>query len=78
VASESIEGKFSTEGLAALVGDDMSMEVALAKSLVEKIAEADPRSVWRTESSRVIQRVPEPIRHTLRPPKRMRQMDLFN
>lgn len=78
VASESVEGKFSTEGLAALVGDDMSMEVALAKSLVEKIEETDPRNVWNREAARVIQRVPQPLRRTLRPEKRTRQLDLFN
>ncbi len=78
VASESIEGKFSTEGLAALIGDDMSMEVALARSLVAKLEEADVRTVWQREASRVIQTVPEPLRRTLRPNKQMRQLALFN
>jgi hypothetical protein len=36
-ASESIEGDFSTEGLKALCGDDGSIELALARTLVEKL-----------------------------------------
>lgn len=78
VASESIEGKFSTEGLAALIGDDMTMEVALARSLVAKLEEADVRTVWQREAARVIQTVPEPLRRTLRPNKKLRQLALFN
>lgn len=37
-ASELIDGKFSTEGLLALCGDDGDTSMALAKSLVEKIS----------------------------------------
>jgi len=38
-AAESIEGKFSTTGLVALAGDEGSMELALARSLVDKIGD---------------------------------------
>jgi hypothetical protein len=37
-ASLSIEGKFSSEGLAALAGDEGTLEMALAKSLVERLS----------------------------------------
>jgi hypothetical protein len=36
-ASESIEGDFSTEGLKALCGEDGSIELALARTLVERL-----------------------------------------
>lgn len=45
-ASMSIEGKFSAEGLAALSGDD-SMEMAMAKSLVEKLSDCDVGREWQ-------------------------------
>lgn len=46
-ASASIEGKFSSEGLAALAGDEGSLEVALAKSLTERLDDLDVGRVWR-------------------------------
>jgi hypothetical protein len=47
VASTSIEGKFSSEGLAALAGDEGTLEVALAKSLVERLNDTDVGRVWQ-------------------------------
>src|SRR6185436_10260177 len=41
VASTSIEGKFTSEGLAALAGDEGTLEIALAKSLVERLEDTD-------------------------------------
>jgi SNF2 family DNA or RNA helicase len=46
-ASLAIEGQFSAEGLAALTGeDDGNAEMALAKSLGERINPADVRRTW--------------------------------
>jgi hypothetical protein len=47
VASEAIEGKFSSEGLAAMSGeDDESMQIALARSLVNRMDDMDAERVW--------------------------------
>jgi hypothetical protein len=46
VASTSIEGKFTSEGLAALAGDEGTLETALAKSLVERLNDTDVGRVW--------------------------------
>ncbi|MHB8974289.1 MAG: DEAD/DEAH box helicase family protein [Pirellulaceae bacterium] len=45
-AAEAVEGKFSTEGLAAMGGEDASMEIALAQSLVHQIDDMDPAREW--------------------------------
>jgi hypothetical protein len=46
IAAQSLEGKFSSEGLAALAGDDSSVEMALARSLVNCMDEGDARRMW--------------------------------
>lgn len=46
VASTSIEGKFTSEGLAALAGDEGTLETALAKSLVERLEDTDCGRIW--------------------------------
>lgn len=43
-ASQAIEGKFSTEGLVAMAGDDDTMEMALAKNLVDRVSMDATRS----------------------------------
>lgn len=45
-AAESLEGKFSSEGLVALAGEDANVEMALARSLVERMDEGDARRMW--------------------------------
>lgn len=45
-ASQTIEGKFSSDGLAAMAGDEGSLEIALAKSLIEKLDDLDVGRVW--------------------------------
>lgn len=45
-ASQAIEGKFSSEGLAAMAGDEGTLELALAKSLVEKLDDLDVGRTW--------------------------------
>jgi hypothetical protein len=45
-AAEALEGKFSTEGLAAMAGEDSNMEIALARSLVNRLDEGDARRLW--------------------------------
>jgi hypothetical protein len=42
-AAQALEGKFSSEGLAAMAGEDANVEIALARSLVERIDEGDAR-----------------------------------
>lgn len=45
-ASLMIEGKFSSEGLAAMAGDEGSLEMAMARSLVEKLDDLDVGRAW--------------------------------
>lgn len=45
-AAEAIEGKFSSEGLTAMGGEDASMEIALAQSLVDRLDDMDPAREW--------------------------------
>lgn len=46
-AAQAIEGKFSSEGLVAMAGEEGSMEMALAKALVDKIADSgDAVRAW--------------------------------
>jgi hypothetical protein len=45
-AAEAVEGKFSAEGLAAMGGEDASMEIALAQSLVHQLDDMDPAREW--------------------------------
>jgi hypothetical protein len=45
-AAEAVEGKFSAEGLAAMGGEDASMEVALAQSLVHQLDDMEPAREW--------------------------------
>lgn len=50
-AAQALEGTFSSEGLVAMAGEDANMELALARSLVERMNEGDARRSW----NRVIQ-----------------------
>jgi hypothetical protein len=45
-AAQALEGTFSSEGLAALAGEDANMEIALARSLVGRMDEGDARRHW--------------------------------
>lgn len=45
-AAQLIEGCFSTEGLAALGGEDDSLDIALAKSLVHRLDDLDVGRTW--------------------------------
>lgn len=45
-AAQLIEGCFSTEGLAALGGEDDSLDIALAKSLVNRLDDLDVGRTW--------------------------------
>ena len=49
-AAQALEGKFSSEGLAAMAGDE-SLEMALAKSLASKVDEPDARRAWSKVTS---------------------------
>lgn len=45
-AAEALEGAFSREGLVAMAGEDANVEIALARSLVERMDEGDARRMW--------------------------------
>jgi hypothetical protein len=45
-ASQALEGVFSSEGLVAMAGEDANVEIALARSLVERMDEGDARRMW--------------------------------
>ena len=45
-AAQAVEGRFSSDGLAALAGDDGSVEMALAKSLAERLDDLDAQRAW--------------------------------
>jgi Type III restriction enzyme, res subunit len=45
-AAQALEGSFSTEGLVAMAGEDANVELALARSLVERLDEGDARRAW--------------------------------
>jgi hypothetical protein len=86
-AAESLEGKFSSEGLVALAGEDANVELALARSLVERMDEGDARRMWskvvnprkQTEESSIVDlqlqfelTEPAPVRPPFRKPRRRR------
>lgn len=50
-AAQALEGKFSSEGLAAMAGEDANVEIALARSLVNHLDEGDARRLWNKVSS---------------------------
>jgi hypothetical protein len=56
-AAQALEGTFSSEGLVALAGEDANMELALARSLVERMDEGDARRSW----SKVVSSVPRVV-----------------
>ena len=45
-AAQALEGTFSSEGLVALAGEDVNVEIALARSLVERMDARDVRRMW--------------------------------
>jgi hypothetical protein len=45
-AAQALEGRFSSEGLVALAGEDANVELALARSLAEQMDEGDARRAW--------------------------------
>ena len=50
-AAQALEGKFSSEGLVSMAGEDANVEIALARSLVDHLDEGDARRLWNKESS---------------------------
>lgn len=50
-AAQALEGKFSSEGLVAMAGEDSNMELALARSLVDRMDEGDARRLWGRSTS---------------------------
>lgn len=45
-AAQALEGKFSTEGLVTMAGEDANVEIALARSLVNRLDEGDAQRLW--------------------------------
>ena len=52
-AAQALEGKFSAEGLASIAGEEGSAEMALAKSLADRIDEGDAARHWAKVGGRV-------------------------
>jgi len=50
-AAQALEGNFSSEGLAAMAGDDSNIEMALAKSLADNIKEDGGVRAWQKVTS---------------------------
>lgn len=50
-AAQALEGKFSSEGLVAMAGEDANVEIALARSLVSRMDEGDARRLWSKVSN---------------------------
>ncbi len=50
-AAQALEGKFSSEGLVSMAGEDANVEIALARSLVDHLDEGDARRLWNKLSS---------------------------
>ena len=50
-AAQALEGKFSSEGLVSMAGEDANVEIALARSLVHHLDEGDARRLWNKVSS---------------------------
>ena len=50
-AAQALEGKFSSEGLVSMAGEDANVEIALARSLVDRLDEGDARRLWNKVSS---------------------------
>lgn len=49
-AAQALEGKFSTEGLVTMAGEDANVEIALARSLVTRLDEDNARRWWSNGS----------------------------
>ena len=62
-AALALEGEFSEDGLAAMAGED-NMQMALAKSMAEKIDEADMQRSWSKVKRGEKKRVKKPVRGT--------------
>jgi hypothetical protein len=60
-ASQALEGKFSSEGLVAMSGEDEGIEMALAKSLAEQMDHTDATAAWKAAGARVSAEEPAPI-----------------
>ena len=45
-AAQALEGKFSTEGLVSMAGEDANVEIALARSLVDHLDDGGARRFW--------------------------------
>lgn len=61
-AAEAIEGKFSAEGLAAMAGEEGSAEMALARSLVNRIGNTlDAARAWKRVTARPPRQAAQPM-----------------
>ncbi len=52
-ASQALEGKFTSEGLVAMSGEDEGVEMALAKSLAEQMDDTDAAVAWKAAGAQV-------------------------
>ncbi|OWK34120.1 Superfamily II DNA/RNA helicase [Fimbriiglobus ruber] len=81
-AAQALEGKFSSEGLVAMAGEDSNMELALARSLVDRMDEGDARrflgGVHNSETCGVVAPPPLPISAAVHQPQGLVQGNLFD
>jgi hypothetical protein len=82
MAAQALEGKFSSEGLTAMAGEDANVEIALARSLVDRLDEVDARKFWgRNQNSEMCDVDPllsPPIPAAVREPHVPVQTSLFD
>jgi hypothetical protein len=72
-AAQALVGTFSSEGLVAMAGEDANVEIALARSLVERMDEGDARRLWtKVTNVRPVQEA-DPSLCGIRLPKAARQ-----
>jgi hypothetical protein len=64
-AAEALEGKFSSDGLAALVGEDEGIELAIAKSLAEQSADVAAKEAWPALVAPALVVTPPPPAHLI-------------
>jgi hypothetical protein len=69
-AAQALEGRFSSEGLVAMAGEDANVEIALARSLVERLDEGDVRRHWNKLVRPPECRSPDTAVLPSRPPRR--------
>lgn len=81
-AAQALEGTFSREGLAAMAEEDANIEIALARSLVDRMDEGDARRIWsrvtNADGRREGRELPTPLTPDISDRPAVRQLTLFD